>query len=65
MNDPKNGCPELTLEPPESEISTYCAICGDPIFRGEWCYRFDYDWNCVHEECADEYLRRYYKTLAN
>ncbi len=65
MTDPRNGCPERELEPPESEICTYCAVCGEPIFRGEGCYRFFYDGKWVHEDCLDEYLRLHYKTLAD
>lgn len=64
MTDPRNGCPERELEPPESEIFTYCAVCKEPIFRGEWCYRFD-DGNLVHEDCVDDYLCLHYKTLAD
>lgn len=42
----------------EAEVWSYCDICGEPIYEGDYYYEFDGDGvyceNCVRHKCAGE-----------
>lgn len=58
MLDPRTGCPDRPVEPPEREAyADVCCVCREPILLHETYYDFSGD--AVHEDCLREYAKRY------